>query len=269
MKSFTRTLLNPYLLLSMVLLTTVAGPLSAASVSETALWTSIPARDWRQPFGQNLDMDIAAAEDVWTAGGACVFPAAAATTTIVSSDAKDTSDGVGCRTATVTCLDDDLAVVSQSVILAGATPVELTTDCRKDVVAECATAGSELTNAGTLSLKHTTTVIGHVAIAQGNSLSACKTIPAGITGQLSGWHCSLNLAVEGTVVFSLETKAPTGLWNVLETYDANSLSGGYFFRKFSGYHELVAGTDIRVRGHATADDMGASCGFDVMFNTAQ
>lgn len=73
-------------------------------------------------FGRN-DTIGTTPEDLWEAGGVMVWPTAAATISVASSDAADDITGTGLRSIEVIGLDANWDVISETVELDGTTPV--------------------------------------------------------------------------------------------------------------------------------------------------
>jgi hypothetical protein len=223
------------------------------------------AQPWRLKFGANDDIDTAADEDVWTAGGDCQWPAAAAETTVVSDNVADAAAGTGCRTVTVLCLDDDLAPATQTATLNGTTPVTLATDCRRATRAYCATAGTGGVNAGTIDVKHGATIIGQIAADYGQTLIACDTVPDGYTARLAGWGCSATKTTTGVMRVTLDQRISGGAWRVVESHELRTSATAAFRRDFPGWQTFAEHTDLRVRARdASTNDLGASCAFDLL-----
>ena len=141
-----------------------------------------------EKYGRNPDVDTGTLpESVWNGGGVYTgFPTGAAETMeLLSSDAADAAAGTGARTVTVSnLLDEDGAVAPDiTVTLNGTSAVSLgavtyTRASRLTVV----TAGSGGSNAGTLTLRHTTTTTNIFAVmpaGRNRTAIACYTVPTG------------------------------------------------------------------------------------------
>jgi len=94
-------------------------------------------------FGRNTDSDTG--DDIWDGSAAYPFPAAAATTTVASGDANDTSDGTGARTIDVMGLDANYASVTESVTMNGTSNVTLSTSFLRVFRAYVTTVGRQQT----------------------------------------------------------------------------------------------------------------------------
>ena len=74
--------------------------------------------------GFNDDVDTASVpEDIWPQGGQIVFPSVAAVVDIVSDSALDTAAGTGARSVLVSGVDNNLNIISETVILNGVVAV--------------------------------------------------------------------------------------------------------------------------------------------------
>ena len=145
-------------------------------------------------FGRNSDVD--AAEDIWEGGGDYTgFPTGSAETlTIVSSSADDTSDGTGARTLRIFGLDSDFELQQEDITLNGTTNVTTTNTYMRVYRAYVLTAGSGDTNAGVITINHTTTtsnVFASIQAGFGQTHLSNYTVPSGFTGYLKRFHASI------------------------------------------------------------------------------
>ena len=153
-------------------------------------------------FGRNPDVD--AAEDIWGGGGDYTgFPSGAAETfETFSSSAADASAGTGARTWRWYYLDEDLNAFDANgewlyfdVTLNGVTGVLSTVTGKRIWRGRCRTAGSGQTNAGTITVRWSTTTTAVFAIAPagaGATYLSSFTIPAGYTGYVTQFAVSLS-----------------------------------------------------------------------------
>ena len=135
----------------------VAEMISGFSPSDYTLLSAVlgtnPNLSVRQIECQNDDIDSASTpETLWSVGGTVVWPSSAGTTSVVSSDANDTSAGTGARTVLLTGLDANRNVISETVTLNGITPVDATASFLRVNSAEVKSAGTGLTNAGNITI---------------------------------------------------------------------------------------------------------------------
>jgi len=147
---------------------------------------------WVHKFGFNWDVDtgVGLPEDCWSAGGAYPFPSAAAATTIVSDDTADDADtgggtpGTGALTVKVYGLDTNGAAISETATMDGTSAVTLGNEYLRVHRAYVETSGTDGTNAGTISIKHSSTVIAEIPKegsgpgAKGQTEMAIYTIPS-------------------------------------------------------------------------------------------
>jgi len=135
-------------------------------------------------LGNNPDIDTATfPETVWTGGG--LYPWMTATTSleIVSTDATDSSAGVGARTVLINGLDINYVEVAQTITLNGLTPVVIPTQLFRINNALVMTSGSTQTNVGDINIRDAGagTVRGIIPAGYGITRQAVYTVPAGFT----------------------------------------------------------------------------------------
>jgi hypothetical protein len=148
--------------------------------------------DTKHLDGRNTDVD--AAEDIWSGGGDYTWPAAAAATTIVSSDVADDGSpaGTGALTVTVTGLNASYLLTSETVTMNGTSAVTLTNQYIRILDAFVATAGSGGTNAGTIDIKHSSTILAQIPIGYGVISQATYCVPADYDhAHIIAWHAGM------------------------------------------------------------------------------
>jgi hypothetical protein len=160
-------------------------------------------------FGENSDIDTGTTPEViWDNGGNFTFPTAAETVQVFSSSTNDTSAGTGARTVTVTGLDGDYNLSTETVTLNGTTPVTTTSTFLRVNRVYVRTVGSTGANEGNLTVRQSTTTSNVFTLMPiGANQSACGyyTIQAGTTGFL--------IDIEATAGKSTSTtKASLSLW---------------------------------------------------------
>lgn len=131
-------------------------------------------------YGFNPDVD--AAEDIWFSGGDYTgFPVSTLEAVeVLSASANDTSAGTGCRTVYLEGLDGSYNFQSETVTMNGTTPVDTANTYRRVNRAYCVTAGSGTTNAGNITMRHTTTVanvFGVLEAGTGRTQLGLYTVP--------------------------------------------------------------------------------------------
>lgn len=145
------------------------------------------------------------AETVWTPGSTYARLSSAVAFEAVSSSGNDTAAGTGARTIRVEGLDNSYNVITEDVTLAGATPVALVNTYLAINKLKVLTAGSGLTNAGTIDVRVDS---GDVIKRQMQALSgfglgqdACfhYTVPKGYLALISSiWVEALDIAGDVT-----------------------------------------------------------------------
>lgn len=137
-------------------------------------------------FGKNTDIDTGSVpKDVWLGGGAYTgFPTGSPETVeIFSDDANDTSAGTGARTVRITGLQtsSSTAYTTEDLTLNGVTGVTSSNSYYRVNRAFILTAGSGGTNAGQLTVRHTSTtanVFSQISAGTGQTQICCWTVPA-------------------------------------------------------------------------------------------
>ena len=219
-------------------------------------------------FGRNPAITPASdPEDVWGGGGEYTgHPVSGAETVdVFSSSADDAAAGTGARTVLLAGLDASGAEQTETVALNGTTAVTSSntwTRCNRQWVA---TAGSSYTNAGAITVRHTTTTANVFSVMQagrGQSTIAAYTIPAGKTGYLIGYACSIarTNGSAGAAEMGLMTRATGGdqAWRLRRVHEvSDSLA---FDRKLEGGIELPALTDIKWRVFSVSDSTTVATG---------
>jgi hypothetical protein len=182
-------------------------------------------------YGRNADVDAAsAAEDIWDGGGLYTgFPTGAGETiSVLSSSANDAAAGTGLRTLRLIGLDTDGNVQIENVTLNGTTPVATTGVFTRINTAYGLTAGSGTTNAGTITIRHTTTTANVFSI-----------IPIGVAkSQVCGFTCPLDKRALVTGVRVAATNNQASAQEVVLGVLTRELSSGVWVNQRS----IIAGT---------------------------
>jgi len=176
-------------------------------------------------FGANPDIDTGTAEDVWWDGGDYTgFPTGAAETfEVLSDDANDTAAGTGARTVRVYTLDANYVEQEIDVTMNGLTGVVTTETGLRAARAKVMTAGSGGTNAGTITVRHSTTtsnVFITIPPGAGNqTLIGATTVPADKEAVL--WRIGAGLGVaqtSGNAKLAIWTREEGGVWHQQRYY---------------------------------------------------
>lgn len=189
-------------------------------------------------FGRNPDIDTASGiEDVWALGGIYSgFPSEVETMEAFSSDANDTLLGTGARTITFTNLLDGSfnEMPDITIDLDGVTPVSLGAQtysrCTRAFIA---TAGSGGANAGSITLRHTTTtanIFMGLPIGANQTQVMAYTVPAGKTLYITNYKVALARAsgAAGSANISLNNRVQGGVFRAIRTSEITDGHSYYF-----------------------------------------
>lgn len=94
-----------------------------------------------------------ASTDIWTGAGSYPWMTGATSLEALSSSASDTAAGVGAQSITVTGLDTGFNEISETKATNGVTPVAFSTQFYRINAVSVTTAGSSLTNVGTITIR--------------------------------------------------------------------------------------------------------------------
>jgi len=120
-----------------------------------------------------------------------VFPSAAATVTVVSSDATDNQAGVGARSVLITGLLSTYAETTETLDLHatdGTIAVTSVTEFLRINKVQVVTAGSSGKNAGNLTIKSGTDIVSYIPIGTNTSSQFTYTVPLGKTVYIIDIH---------------------------------------------------------------------------------
>lgn len=211
---------------------------------------------WWHARGSNTDID-AGTEDL-SPSGALALPASAAATTIVSASTDDDGDpaGTGAQTVQVVGLLAGGVLAAETATLNGTTAVTLANSYLRILEATVLTAGTGGTNAGAISLKHSSTVIGTIPAGESRLNRAAYTVPAGRRARVQFWRCHAGIAADGTLAFMLMVRPSGGAWQVVDYVLLADVTPGLpIERVIPGGWLCEAGTDIKVAATSTAANM--------------
>lgn len=219
-------------------------------------------------FGQNSDVDSAAAEDIWDGGGVWNEPTTTQVYTIASTSATDTSAGTGARTLQIYGLDSAGALQNETVTLAGTTWVTPTNQYQMIHRMVVRTAGSGGANAGVISANAVTdaNVTAQVSITANQTLMSIYKIPAGSDGCITGYYASANKAVGATATVNIILKAkPTGeVWQTKEVIGLVKDGSSSVDKPYTIPNCFEPLTIIKMSADTNVDNVDISAGFDMV-----
>lgn len=208
---------------------------------------------------------------------------------IVSADANDTAAGTGARTVKIWYLDANFAMGTETVSLAGTTPVELTEQNITYILkAEIQTTGTGLASAGAITIAAVTggEIFGVIDAGKRDMGNCAYMIPAGHTGYVHGFWADVDAvaAGQGTAEIALQV-AHAGFSGVVgsETWrtiakltqiendsdvvaatGGNGNSMGYFEFPGGVPWVLPAKSMVRLAGKAGSTAVAATCGLNLV-----
>lgn len=209
----------------------------------------VPNADFILGVGQNPNVEtgVALPEDIWGGGGIYPWLTGATAIEIVSTSASDSAAGTGMRTIQIDALDINYAPISFTVTLNGLTPVAFPQNIFRLNRAIIATAGSNGTNVGDITIRNTGggTTRDIIYAGYGVARSSAYTVPAGKTLLLTSLVMSINRpSTVRDCTLALMVRNSSGAF-----YLANEVSvdGNPFYRELSPAAPVPATTDIVFR----------------------
>lgn len=183
-------------------------------------------------------------ETVWTHGG--LYPWSALTAggnhlSITSTSGSDTMQLL------ITGLDPSLNQITETVTLAGLTPVVTTKLFRR--VRSLLVLG-DTPNTGSIDANIGTSCVGHIEVGDSQSLNSCFTVPAGKTGYLYCGDASINSYNKDAVV-RFYVRQPGTAFTVAHVV---CLPGKPYRYDFPFPIPMPAGTDLEVRVDEVSDN---------------
>lgn len=211
-------------------------------------------------IGINPDVDLAAAEDVWDAGGDYTFSAAAAAHFISSSHAGDTQE------FEVKGLDANWVEQAVSVTAAGQTKTAITGTFIRILSVRNTGAAQQ----GDVYVYEDDVVVAGVPttatkvraksiLANNQSRMGIYSIPADRTGLLLKWDGNLVKAFDGTLEVWIRE-----FGGAFALYDTMYLLQEYLPRVLSIPKVLNTKCDVKLRFTATADNTVARAGMNIL-----
>ena len=182
-------------------------------------------------FGYNPDVDTAE-ESVWPDGGLVPHPASASQLTIVSTDTNDDGSpvGTGARTVFIAGVDNNYAVVSETITMNGTTGVTTTNSYLYVNQFYVATVGSGGANAGEITAKVGGTLYDLIAVGSNQRTTGHYCVPAGYTAYLMVGVFSCGQASGSTSVTGyLKSHGPDGILRVIAVTTLNNGSTQFDF----------------------------------------
>lgn len=223
-------------------------------------------------FGRNPDIDQDTKETIWSAGGLYkdVFLSGAENIYLRSSQAVDTSAGIGARTVAISGLDGDYVQQSETVTLNGLGSVETANEYLRLHRMYVSTVGVSGTNMGSIvanGSKNTQT-IAQIDAENGQTEMAIYTIPSGTTGYMTNFYTSFDKGGAGAtaalVDIEMQIRPSGGAYRV--AHHAGMISTGmtHIQHNYNPYKSFGEKTDIMLNATPTVNDADIHGGFDLI-----
>ncbi len=222
----------------------------------------------RHIFGFNPDVDSAAEETIWTAGGLYTSSPTAIAMTVSSSSANDAAAGTGARTIYLLGINGDGSEVSEVITLNGQTAVTTTktyTDIQTIMVLSAGSggvnAGKIYVGSGTVTAGVPAVIYGEIDTGENQNLSGHLRIPLGYTGFLIKGSISSGSATNGYLTGKLKLRTPDG---ITMTAAIVTLYTGTAEFDFKYPIKIPAGSTIYANAKTTKDNEAISSYFQVL-----
>lgn len=221
-------------------------------------------------FGRNMEIDSAAAEDVWDGGANWVLPTAARVHQVVSTSVNDTSDGTGARTVQLYGLSDwDTAESSQVVTMNGTTDVPTLAYViihRMKVL----TKGASGPNVGVITATADTdaTVTAQINAGEGQTQMAVYGVPSGHAAYLTSYYASVlkaqAVAMNLSLLFNPEPGDEPTTYVTKHTIGAHSTGATGAFMLFAPYMRFAGPGVLKMRASVSGNGADVSAGFNLL-----
>lgn len=228
----------------------------------------IPGARWIDKFGENPELDLGDAEDIWDGGGTYTYDADS-TAPIVSLASDDDADNMDIR---ITGLDIDGYEVVQTVTLTGTTRVALPTPLwrvyRMENDGSTSITGTVFcyTGTGTVPVIGDSTVRAVIVDGNNQTLMAIYTVPKGYVGYLLRGEVGMSRTTLGGVAQCAYYSRRYGkVFKIKKRVDISQSGTSVYTDKRSIPDVIPALTDIKLRvENASANDTGVIGTFDIL-----
>lgn len=222
----------------------------------------------RHIFGYNPDLDSAAEETVWTAGGLYQHLDTPSIMKVSSTSANDTSAGTGARSIFILGINSTGGEVSETVTLNGQTGVNTTHTYTEIQYCQVLSAGSTDHNIGNISIGTGTitsgipaNIFGHILATENASLMGHFTIPAGYTGYLISGSISSGTEGGGSYIIGRLKIRENGL---IYTAAVTTFNNGKIDYEFKYPIKVNAGACISATATSSANNEIVSSYFQLL-----
>lgn len=231
------------------------GAISVATESETGLI---------QRQGFNSDVDTAATEDVWAAGGTRTAPTSGGQVSVSSDSVADTSAGTGARTVTIDYLDDTWVEQSETITMNGVVAVTtVATDVYRIQRMYVATAGAGGAAAGNITATISANTQAYITAGENDTQLSHYTVPEGKSAKFVRFTASQNGATaDNDIKFQSRDPNGTGLWETfyIAQLDGNATS---YVSDQPNAPTFTEHTDLRVTSTVSANNMSVAVNYEL------
>ena len=209
-------------------------------------------------FGRNAAISVGSFSAIahGVTGAYTGFNATAAeTVSIVSSDATDTSAGVGARTIILYGLDTSLLEISETITLTGTTPVVSTLLYKRLDRVKVVTAGTTGHNVGDITINQSTTtavVFAVVPATYNSTMIAAITVPSNKTAYLVSQTASIGGKATAAASIRIQSRATGEVFRVNGEASINSTGTGMANMEFRIPHKFAGGTDMFIEADGSS-----------------
>lgn len=231
----------------------------------------IPGYSVVSKFGRNPDIDLGAAEDIWTVGGIRTWLSAAATLEAISTSINDTSGGSGAQIITVQGLDGSFLEVEEDITMNGTSATSATSNSfirvNRAFVKQVGTYRGNNEGDITIRISGGGATQTNILTAIGQTEQTHYTIPANKDALLMMMYTSVD---------STRTATPT-LYQIPGADDVSAPYVGALRKvfgltalnvdedhKYEAYPKLTGPTDIFWRATVSANNTAVEAGFDLL-----
>ena len=216
-------------------------------------------------LGYNADVG-ATEEDIWTIGGTYPWIASPVALEVVSDSAADTLAGTGVQKVKISYLDGDYSAQSQTLDMAGVTPVPLTDTTVLRVNSIRATqVGTGLVAAGNISCRlvgGAATVYRSITAGFTRGRGATYTVPLGKTLFITSIAVSSGYTTSGKIVrwigrAQVDDTAPDTKINFFQVFFEIMTQDNNFVRNFEIPIHIPATADLKIS--AVSNGAGSFC----------
>jgi hypothetical protein len=208
-------------------------------------------------------------ESIWDQGGLYVYPTAAITMTVSSSSTNDAAAGTGARTVAIAGLDANYREIGETITLNGQTAVNTVNQYLRVFRARVTTAGSGGTNAGNIHIGTGTVTAGvpattyaRVSAAEGQTLMAIYTVPAGYTAYIQQGTISTGTEQANQYVTARLKVRPFG--EIFQTKTLVTLANEFIPFDFGVALAIPEKSDIEARAISSSQENAVAITFSLI-----